>query len=195
MQLTVSGKRIDVGEALRTHVRSSLEAIVGKYFDRAQEGSVVFSREARLFRADILIHVGRGILLQSHSDADAPYTAFDGATERIGKQLRRYKRRLRAHHKDKSEKEIIAAQQYILAPENGEEEADGSGELPRPVIIAEMTTEVATLTVGEAVMRMDLADLPAVLFRNSGHGGLNMVYRRADGNVGWIDPQGSSASA
>lgn len=189
MQLSVKGKQIDVGDSLRTHVLSSLENTVEKYFDNALEGAVHFSREGQSFRADISVHIGHNILIQSHSLAADPYAAFDSAGERVATRLRRYKRRLRDHHKDRAAKESMAAQQYVLAPENEETAESESGDAD-PVIIAEMTTEVETLTVGVAVMRMDLADLSALLFRNSAHGGLNMVYRRSDGNIGWVDPQG-----
>ena len=193
MQLSVKGKQIDVGDSLRAHVLSSLENTVEKYFDNALEGVVHFSREGQSFRADISVHIGHNILVQSHSLAADPYPAFDGASERVATQLRRYKRRLRDHHRNRNAKESMAAQQYILAPES-EEEVRSDNSDADPVIIAEMTTEVETLTVGIAVMRMDLADLPALLFRNSAHGGLNMVYRRGDGNIGWVDPRNGAPS-
>lgn len=189
MQLSVKGKQLNVGDSLKAHVLSSLENTVEKYFNNALEGVVHFSREGQSFRADISVHIGHNILIQSHSLAADPYGAFDEAGEKVATRLRRYKRRLRDHHKDRAAKESMAAQQYILAPESGEEPENENGDAD-PVIIAEMTTEVETLTVGVAVMRMDLADLPALLFHNSAHGGLNMVYRRGDGNIGWVDPQG-----
>jgi len=194
MQLSVKGKQIDVGDALTTHVQSALTSTVSKYFDNALEGTVHFSREGALFRTDISVHVGHNILIQSHDEADEPYAAFDLACEKLGKRLRRYKRRLRDHHKERSAKESVAAQQYILAPPGEEDEDSTSQATDQPIIIAEMTTEVATMTVSQAVMRMDLAELPALLFHNSAHGGLNMVYHRQDGNVGWIDPTESTAN-
>jgi ribosomal subunit interface protein len=191
MQLSVTGKQIDVGSALRGHIETSLESAVAKYFDNAIEGAVVLAREAHLLRADILVRVGRGIMVQSHGEATDAYAAFDAAADKIAKRLRRYKRRLRDHHKNRANSfEILRASQYILAPEKGSGEMEASN----PVIVAEMSTEIGTMTVGEAVMRMDLAELPAMLFRNSAHGGLNLVYRRPDGNVGWIDPQESQAA-
>ena len=190
MQLSVTGKQIDVGDALRGHIATSLDAAVSKYFDKAIEGSVVIARGARMFRADISVHVGHNILLQGHAEAGDAYSAFDAACERIAKRLRRHKRRLREHRKNggKAEAEVMVVNQYILAGDDEEiHEANGDN----PVVVAEMETEIETLTVSEAVMRMDLADLSAVMFRNRGTGGLNMVYRRGDGNIGWIDPQGS----
>lgn len=192
MQLTVKGKQIDVGDALRTHVREKLSDSVKKYFPDPIEATVTFSREAgHLYRADIAIHVGRGILLQAQYEADDPYPAFDMASERVAKRMRRYKDRLRNHH-DKmgaaadGELELMARAYTLAAGEDDPESGD------EPVIVAEMATPILTLTPGEAVMRMDLADLPALLFRNGSHGGLNMVYRRADGNIGWVDPEGNA---
>jgi ribosomal subunit interface protein len=190
MQLSVTGKQIDVGQALRTHVGAGLEAAVGKYFDHAIEANVVFSRNAHNYQADIKVHVGRGILIQGQGTADDPYLAFNAASEHIAKRLRRHKRRLRDHHRAERAAEALSALQYVLAPEPEDEAETATGD-GKPVVVAEMTTSIPTLTVSEAVMLMDLSDTPALMFRNSAHGGLNMVYRRGDGNVGWVDPQGS----
>jgi hypothetical protein len=153
---------------------------------------VVLAKRAHLFRADISVHVGRNMLLQGHAEAGEAYAAFDAACDRIAKRLRRYKRRLLDHRKaTRGEGDAMMASQYILA---GDEGASGAADGANPLIVAEMTTAIDTLTVGEAVMRMDLADAPAIMFRNRAHGGLNVVYRRNDGNVGWIDPQGAVAT-
>lgn len=194
MQLSVTGKQIDVGQALRSHVGAGLEAAVGKYFDNAIEANVVFSRNAHNYQADIKVHVGRGILIQGQGTADDPYLAFNAASEHIAKRLRRHKRRLRDHHRAERASETLSALQYVLAPETDEDDAESAGR-GEPVVVAEMTTEIPLLTVSEAVMRMDLEDAPALLFRNSAHGGLNMVYRRPDGNVGWVDPRGAREHA
>jgi len=187
MQLTVTGKQVEVGNALRRHVEAALQALLGKYFGSAIEAHVVFARDAHLIRAEISLHIGRGIVVNSHASTGDHYIAFDAAAERLAKQLRRYKRRLRDHHgkvhapAERSE----TARSFVLAPID-EEGAAADGE--SPVVIAEMNTELPQLTVGEAVMRMDLADAPVLLFRNRSHGELNLVYRRGDGNIGWIDP-------
>lgn len=191
MQLTVRGKQIDVGDALRAHVGESLDNVVGKYFGRPIEATVVLSREAHLYRAQISVHVGRGILLQSEAEADAPYPAFDAAAEHVAKRLRRYKRRLRDHHRKDAEAE--PAQQYVLAPEAEDFVEGEDGAHYEPVVVAEMATQIPTLSVGEAVMRLDLSDAAALMFRNRAHGGLNMIYRRGDGNIGWVDPRGNRA--
>ena len=191
MQLTVTGKQVDVGDALRHHVEAALESMLGKYFRTAIEAHAVFSREAHLIRAAVSLHVGRGMVVNSHAAAVDHYLAFDMAAERLAKQLRRYKRRLRDYHgKPRVGGEgPEMAPSFVLAPidEDVEEDAavvDGAA----PVVIAEMKTELPHLTVGEAVMRIDLADVPVLLFRNRSHGELNLVYRRSDGNIGWIDP-------
>lgn len=185
MDLSIKGKSIDIGDALRAYGEEHLRTIVGKYFARALDASAMVSREAHLFRVDITAHPTRGFLVQGHGIAEDAYAAFDSALERIGKQLRRYKRRLHSHHSRRPEEETVPAHHYVIAAETADEELPAEGQ---PAIIAEMPTEIATLNVGEAVMRMDLADLPALLFRNRANGLLNVVYRRADGNIGWIDP-------
>jgi ribosomal subunit interface protein len=191
MQLSVKGKQLNVGDALRSHVSDSLSRILSKYFGDAIEVGVTISRDGHMYRAVIAAHVGRGIQVQAQGDAEEPYPAFDIAAEHLAKRLRRYKSRLRDHHKDSArEVEILLAQQYILA-DNDEEEPGEDAATGQPAVVAEMTTEIPSLTVSEAVMRMDLADQPALMFRNSAHDGLNMIYRRADGNVGWVDPRGN----
>jgi len=191
MQLSVKGKQLNVGDALRTHVSDSLSRILGKYFGDAIEVSVTISRDGHMYRAVVAAHVGRGIQVQAQGAAEEPYPAFDTAAEHLAKRLRRYKRRLRDHREDSGPKaETLVAKQYILAGDDEEESAEDVGQ-GQPAVVAEMTTEIPSLTVSEAVMRMDLADQPALMFRNSSHSGLNMIYRRADGNIGWIDPRGN----
>ena len=185
MDISVKGRNLDVGDALKGHVEDHLSSAVTKYFIRAIDASVVFSREGRSLRADISVHPGpRGMVVQGGSDSNDPYAAFDGALERISKQLRRYKRRLNSHHKGHGE-DVLPAQQYVIQPVAEDEEvaADDS-----PAIIAEMPVYIATLSVSEAVMRMDLADALVMMFRHSATRRLNVVYRRKDGNIGWIDP-------
>ena len=189
MHITVTGKQIDVGDALRSHTQAALEDIAEKYFGNALEAHVVFSREAHLIHCDLQVHVGRGILVQSEADGNEAYVAFDGAAERIDKRLRRYKRRLRDHRAQEKERERAETlgRTYVLQP--GEEEsAPRPDDKQQPMVIAEMETPIPQLSVSEAVMRLDLADLPALMFTNSARGTLNVIYRRRDGNIGWIDP-------
>lgn len=188
MNLTVKGKNIDVGEALRTHVAQNLDHGIGKYFGNPIEATVTFSKESHQFVADLSVHIGRGIQMQAQASSGQVYAAFDQAMDHLSKRLRRHKRRLRDHHR--AEIESFRAAQYILAPQEEEEIEVGSvNGTDAPAVIAEMQTEIPTLTVGEAVMRLDLSDLKAMMFLNRAHGGLNMVYRRTDGNIGWVDPR------
>lgn len=184
MDVSVNGKNMEVGDALRTHAQASVASHVAKYFNRALDAQVTMSKQAHRFRADIVVHPGRGLLVQSSGLSEDPYVAFDTAVERIAKQLRRYKRRLIDSHR-KAADEAVPAQQYVI---RSDEDEELPAEDAPPVIIAEMPAEIATLTVGEAVMRLDLGDLPAMMFRNRANGTFNVVYRRPDGNVGWIDP-------
>ena len=196
MQLIVKGQQIDVGDALREHVRQSLTNVFGKYFGDAIDATVIFSREAHLLRASLTVHVGRGITAESEATADQPYAAFDIAADRLAKRLRRHKRRLRDHHKQPvgtAPEKVQLADHYVLAstPEGADEGAAGADEDGPPTVVAEMKAEILALTVSEAVMRLDLADSGALMFVNRAHGGLNMVYRRPDGNIGWVDPKGN----
>ena len=190
MQLTITGKQVELGETFRNYVNASLDAILEKYFKTAVEAHVVVTKEAHLFRTEISLHIGRGIVVNAGAVAPASGGAFDAAAERIAKQLRRYKRRLRAHHarvRDGGETGATA-RTYVLAPIADDAEEDTAAAGAGPAVVAELLTELPSLTVGEAVMRMDLADLPVLLFRN-GAGAINAVYRRSDGNIGWIDPE------
>lgn len=196
MQLTVQGKQIDVGDALRAHVQEKLNDINTKYFNRAIDANVHFNREGQgFFRAHISIRVGKNIQIMGDAIENDIYLAFDVAAAKVAKQLRRYKNRLRSHHRrieETPESEILKAQAYVLAM-GGEEDKEGdvaSAEAHTPLIVAEMTSEsqIETLSVSEAVMRMDLAHQTFLLFRNAKHGGVNVVYRRNDGNIGWVDP-------
>ncbi|MEJ2119928.1 MAG: ribosome-associated translation inhibitor RaiA [Alphaproteobacteria bacterium] len=188
MQLSVTGKQIDIGQALQEHVTEALNGAVEKYFGNAMDGNVVFSREAHEIHAEITVHVGKGIQIQAHATAGDAYGAFDLATDHMAKRLRRYKRRLRDHHRSARNDETIPAQAFVLAGEGPDDAEPASDE---PVVVAEMEAEIPSLTVGEAVMRLDLSNTPAMMFRNTAHGGLNMLYRRPDGTIGWVDPRGN----
>lgn len=190
MKLSINGTQIDIGDALRDHIGRELPQEVEKYFDNPTDAQVTMSREGSDFRTDITVHVGKGIMIHGHAEAGDARASFDVANEHVGKRLRRYKRRLRDHHKRRPDKvDMAVAQQYVLAAEQETAADEEPAEPEKPVVIAEMETVIEELTVGEAVMRMDLAEQPALLFRNSAHGGLNLVYYRDDGNIGWVDPQ------
>ena len=197
MNLTIKGKQLDIGDALRSHITAQLNAVAEKYFTNPIEATVVVALNARLFLVDISIHIGRNIWLQSSAEGTDAYPAVDAAAERLAKRLRRYKRRLRDHNQrvaTAAEAEMTA-RQYILEGDGGEAEDGAEEDGSEPVIVAEMKTSIDTMTVGEAVMRLDLAEIPALMFRSSAHGGLNMVYRRPDGHIGWVDPEGNKSTA
>ncbi len=190
MQVYVKGRQIDVGDALREHVEASIKETSEKFLNNAIDATVVFSKEANhLFKADIVINMGSGIMLQANHKSEDPYPAFDHAAARVTKRMRRYKGKLKDHHKKMNEVEIaqLKAMSYTIKEEDFEEEPVAN----EPAIIAEMATTIQKMSPSDAVMRMDLAELPALMFKNSKHGGLNMVYRRSDGNIGWVDPQDS----
>lgn len=189
MRIQVSGKQIEIGDALRSHVEDKLTDSVGKYFDRPVEAIITFSKDRHEFIADSSVHLPTGITVQAKARADEIYASFDGAVERMEKQLRRYKRRLKDHHRNRENPiEAANAQSYILAGGRNDDETP-EPETLQPVIVAEMETKVPFLSVGEAVMQMELSGTALLVFRNDAHGGVNVVYLRDDGNIGWIDPR------
>lgn len=194
MQIQVQGKQIDVGPALTEHATRQISAAVQKYFDRPVTATVTFSRDANAFRCDAHIHLPTGMTAAASGTAHEVYAAFEQLAGKIEKQIRRYKRRLRDHHHNhRTPIEGIEAPAYVLgAPDSGDEAEEPDGF--QPVIVAEMTEPVQSLSVGEAVMQMELADRPFLMFRNDGNGRFNVVFRRDDGNIGWIDPAHLSAS-
>jgi ribosomal subunit interface protein len=190
MRYQISGKQIDIGEALQTHVKAEIGEVVDKYAQRPTECIVVFSKVGHEFVCEVVIHLSTGLNAQSRGAAPEIYAAFEASRERMDKQLRRYKRRIRSHHSDrKGPVEFGGAAQYILAGSDDADEAEP--DTLAPVVIAEMETKIPSITVGEAVMQMELAGHRMLVFRNEGHGGVNVVYRRDDGNIGWIDPRNS----
>lgn len=193
MQLNIQGKQLDLGDALKTHVEDKLEDLNQKYFNNATYANVTFSREGHghgQIKTHISVSIGKNIMVMADALQGDPYASFDAASEKVAKQMRRYKKRLRDHHhrlETLPEADIIPARDAVISPDHHDNDDVPHGD--DPVIVAEMTTAIQTMTVSEAVMRMDLAGKNAMLFRNASHNGLNMVYRRADGNVGWVDPE------
>ncbi len=188
MQYQISGKQIDIGDALQVHVKEELGSVVQKYAERPTGAQVVFSKNAHEFVCETVVHLSTGLTAQAKAHATEIYAAFDQCTEKMEKQLRRYKRRLKDHHRERVDPvEVFGGASYILAAEEGSEEAENAK--LEPMIIAEMETRIPSLSVGEAVMQMELADAPVLVFRNEKTEGVNVVYRRDDGNIGWVDPQ------
>lgn len=188
MRYQISGKQIDIGEALRAHVTTELGTAVAKYAGRPTEAVVVFSRQGHEFHCEATVHLSTGMTAQAKGHASEIYAAFDCCREKMEKQLRRYKRRLKDHQRDRAEPvEFAGGSAYILAATDWADEQEP--DTLTPMIIAEMETKVPSLSVGEAVMQMELAGAKLLVFRNEGHSGVNVVYRRDDGNIGWIDPR------
>jgi len=197
MDIHVSGHKMSVGDALTEHAQGRLATISDKFFDRAIDAKSTFSKSGHLFHVDISMHPNIGVNLQARADADDPYAAFDAAADRVEKQLRRYKRRLKNHHNVASrEVAVKMGRETVLLPEADEDEKDGAArgahpaeDSDQPLIIAEAETRIPTVSVSEAVMLMDFAHTDALMFTNSMTGGHEVVYRRADGNIGWISPK------
>jgi ribosomal subunit interface protein len=190
MTLRISGKSISVGEALRGRVEERTEEVLRKYFDGNYQGHITLSKDGIGFRTDCALHLDSGITLEADSNAPDAYASADQALLMIEKRLRRYKSRLkdRSARKAHAATEALAAMDatsYVLeAPGAGEDEVTGYS----PVIIAEATTSLRQLSVSEAVMELDLSGAPCLVFQHGSSGRVNIIYRRADGNVGWIDP-------
>jgi len=198
MQVQVTGKHIDVGEALRTRISDDLLSSIGKYFERGGDADVVLSRDGHGFRIDCVVSLASGQRLQSHGLGMDAHGAFGQALAKIETRIRRYKRKLKSHSVAAEAKAAEVAASYVLrAPDDANEVDDwddeSAGQPPAAMVIAESQEELRTMTVSMAVMDLDLSEQPAIVFRNVAHGGLSVVYRRADGNIGWIDPQRTKA--
>ena len=190
MRYQISGKQIDIGAALQTHVKAELDEILSKYAGRPTEAYVVFSKSGHEYVCESVVHLSTGLNAQATGKANEIYAAFDASGEKMDKQLRRYKRRLKDHHKERSQPvELSDAGSYILESRDEADAADQDS--VNAMIVAEMETKIPSLSVGEAVMQMELANAPVLVFRNEKHNGVNVVYRRDDGNIGWIDPRTS----
>lgn len=193
MDIRVSGHQVDTGEALKLHVNDRLQSIADKYFSRAISAHTTFGKgpHDNGFTCDIVAHVMQGLVLKASNKGMEAHGAFEGAADRIETQLRRYTRRLKDHHGGNNGNgaaafDVDAAYDagYTLFQEHGEEEEPSDA----PLIIAETRVDVPEATVSDAVMMLDLRNTTALLFRNSGTGAFNMVYRRGDGTIGWVEP-------
>ncbi len=200
MQINVAGKQIELSDALRTRVTEHLDVLAEKYFDDALEANVTFSRARSFFTCDINVRAARGLLLRGEGEAADAHGAFDDAAEHIAKRLRRYRRRVNEHSRDLAHRRPEVGRQYVLRQDD--ELAAPARREPAPerapiaagayaTIVAEQATDIEHLTVGEAVMQLDLADQTVLMFRNNASGEINVVYRRSDGHIGWLDPTDS----
>jgi len=195
MHITVAGKQVATSDALRTHVEDGLGTITAKYFDHALEARVTFRKDAKgsaggHFACDINLHAGRGLTMRGEGQGVDAHKAFDEAAEHVAKRLRRYRRRVNEHARgaasQREPQETL--REYVVQAEEGPEESPEINGSEHPAVVAEPLGELHSLTVGEATMRLELAGQPVIVFRNRASGGINVVYRRQDGHVGWIDP-------
>ena len=188
MDVRVSGHQVDTGESLREHAASRMAEISENYFSRGIGANVTFGRGPNNdYTCDILAPVGRGIVLKATYDGREPQIAFNGAADRIEKQLRRYTKRLREHNGGDDSAAYVENAAYTVfsgTSDGGEQEPQG------PTIVAETKVDIPDSSVSDAVMLMDLRNTGALMFRNSATGAFNMIYRREDGNIGWVEPQG-----
>lgn len=194
MQVQVSGKHVAVGDALRTRISTDLTTSIGKYFERGGDADVVLSRDGHGFRIDCLVTLASGQQLHTHGLGGDAHGAFDQALAKIETRIRRYKRRLKSHASAAEAKAAEVAASYVLRAPEGEADIDEweaaeAGRPPAAMVVAESQAELNTMTVAMAVMDLDLTGQAAIVFRNAAHGGLSVVYRRSDGNIGWIDPE------
>ena len=190
MAIRVSGKNLDIGEALRSQVVDRLTIALGKYADGTGSGQVMVSRDGTGFRTDCLVKLASGTTLESSGQAQDAYASFDQSAVRIEKRLRRYKRRVKSRAGDgQTEPRLPVAQSAysIIEQPDDEQLEDETGEF-HPVVIAETTKRLDSLSVGDAVIELDLTGAPAIVFRHAGNGRVNVVYRRHDGTIGWVDP-------
>ncbi len=192
MSFRISGKKLDVGEALRGRINDRIAEAMTKYFDGGYSGHLTLARDGFGFRSECAIHLDSKITLHAEGLAPDAYASADQAALRIEKRLRRYHRRLKEHRPERFDDRasIDAAKYVIAAPEQDDEtEIDGF----TPVIIAESTTKLKKLSVSDAVNELDMTGAPVLVFRHAAHGGINVVYRRADGHFGWIDPPAAAS--
>ncbi len=190
MRYQISGKQIDIGVALQHHVKENLGHVIEKYAERPTNATIVFSRSGARFVCEATIHLSTGLTATAKGQSHEIHAAFDDARDKLEKQLRRYKRRLKDHHRERQDPvDIQNAPMYVLAVREETEDTETSdSETLQPMIVAELETKIPKLSVGEAVMQMELAGAPVMMFRNDKHDRLNVVYRRDDGNIGWVDP-------
>jgi ribosomal subunit interface protein len=187
MTLRVSGKNMDVGDALRGKAEEHFASVVGKYFDGGYDGHLTLTPDGIGYRADCVVHLDSGAVLQASAQAGDATSAFEVMAFNIEKRLRRYNRKLKQHRRGNGANGVdgLTAQYTVFG---ASDELDELDEDYAPPVIAETTKSLRQMSVEEAVMELDFSGQHVVMFRHAGHGGLNVVYRRADGNIGWIDP-------
>jgi ribosomal subunit interface protein len=204
MSVQVSGKHLNVGDALRERITEALIAGVGKYFERGGEADVHVGRDGYAFCVDVVVRLASGQRLEARGSGGDAHAAFDAALAKLETRVRRYKSRLKNHHAQTASRTadaqltsliVLRGDEAGTSDEAWDDEDEGAAGPPAAMIIAETQAALKTMPVAMAVMELDLADAPMILFRNAAHGGLSVVYRRKDGNIGWIDPERVLASS
>jgi len=191
VQIQITGKHIDLGDALRGRIETGLEAAVTKYFDRPSSGHVTVSKDGHQIAVDCSVHLPSGIVLQAQGQAGEPYAALENALAKMEKRVRRYKRRLKDHHRpDRAPMPSEPLPAFLLQSQEEDNEGDDAinGEDDQSLIIAETTESLLTMSVAEAVMQLELGEAPIVFFKHASLLRTNLVYRRPDGHIGWVDP-------
>nr|WP_186418354.1 ribosome-associated translation inhibitor RaiA [Bosea sp. CS1GBMeth4] len=193
MSLRISGKNLDVGAALRGQAEARVAAALSKYYEGGYQGHITVGKDGTAFKTDGVLHLSSGITLEASATAHDAYASLDKMAERIEKRLRRYKRRLKDRAATANGREpLMEIPSYVIAaPDDDVEEHEVEHAGENPVIVAESTKSLHQMTVGDAVAELDLTGAPVVIFRHAGNGRMNVVYRRRDGNIGWIDPPAS----
>jgi ribosomal subunit interface protein len=193
MQIQITGKHIDVGDALRSHIETKLQSFRDRFFEGSVHGHVTLEKRRSFFLTDCTLHLATGLVLQSHAEEATAMASSDAAMAHLEKQLKKYKQRLKDHHRNpRTDRTQRNASAYVI-PHDDDHEGDEPSGMHAPVI-AETATKIPELSVSEAVMQLDISTTNFVLFHNSKEGRLNVVYRRPDGNIGWLDPHGSGTA-
>lgn len=192
MSLRISGRNLDVGDALRGQAETRVAAALSKYYEGGFQGHVTVGKDGTAFKTDGVLHLSSGITLEASGTAHDAYASLDKMAERIEKRLRRYNRRLKDRSPPNGRDPGIEIPSYVIAaPGDDIEEHEAGSAGDHPVIVAESTASFHVMTVSDAVAELDLTGAPVVIFRHAGNGRMNVVYRRRDGNIGWVDPPAS----
>lgn len=189
MQIKITGKHLDIGDALRSHIETRLQSFRERFFEGSVHGNVILEKQRGQFLTDCTLHLATGLLLQAHAQDATAMASADSALAHLEKQLKKYKQRLKDHHRNpREDRQLREASSYVIEQLDHDDESDEPVGL-NPAVIAETSAVVPELSVGEAVMQLDISTTPFVLFHNSKEGRINVVYRRPDGNIGWLDPR------
>jgi ribosomal subunit interface protein len=192
MQIKITGKHLDVGDALRAHIEGKLQSFRERFFEGSVHGNVTLEKQRGQFLCDCTLHLATGLVLQSHAQESAAMGSADSALSHLEKQLKKYKQRLKDHHRSpRGDRIPQEASSYVIQQEDHDDEAPLGH---NPAVIAEMSAVIPELSVGEAVLQLDISTVPFVLFHNSKEGRINVVYRRPDGNIGWLDPRNAQTA-